>query len=1123
VGYSVNVAAQILDWKVANPEYADRYVYMQLWNEPGDARDYVPMDQFADFMVAAYQGIRNIENQYAAAHPELDLKGTIRVMTPGQNDGWDTAFNHNPQAKFSFDVWATHPYPDMTPPWVNIHDGDLPPNSLKCIDSYIQDLDEVAKTHHGVPGRRGFPVMITETNYGWFVGHSTVGWPKLTQEARGPYMADAYFEHWYRWPEIIAAHPFLLNNNKWPGFEFVHSWTSQDIEAPFGVLEPASPLPIYTAVKEAREEVEAQGRLAPARISPYRGPLGMIRGTVTRSDTGEVVPYATLSTDGYEFGHLTMFDGIYEIHDVPVGTYTLSFEKGHSYLPASQEITVFEGETTVADFSVTFTGKVRETLYRIHDIDGQCDEGCSNLNAVDHWQSFVTGPDTGFIKFASCQVHGDDVTMKFTIHEGGPGGPQVGPATYAHNPASAGDQMIGWEWPDGQEPRVQPNTRYWLHFERADGQPIYTYASNQNPYPQGDSSSSGGVDFYGTIRGLTREVNLVTGTIEGTVADGTGSPIEGATVTRLPGGISTTTAVNGSFVMNDVSVGVYDVTASKAGYAPQTVADLVVEENLTTSVELALDALPPTIALSTSNLSPSANEGDDARGETFTVRNSGSGVLDYSVSDNATWLSVNPGAGSSMGEADTITVSYATSGLAAGNYNATITISDPNATNSPYGLSVSLTVRAIGVGSVIAEDFEWMPIWSSSYDAGWGGTASWTIAGNGQTGNALQATRSSAGSSSKAMVYDIEPNTSTTITVYMRSEGWPSSYWAECAYRLGGHSAQDFDANSGAWSMIQKFSTSANGNGDHWTQYSATFDSGDNSQLTLGFKLGSTGSGPTVSWDTLRITTEGSLPTSTISLSTSSLVTSTDEGSDAPGQTFTVANSGSGTLSYSIQDDAGWLSVNPASGTSTGEADTITVTYSTAGLSSGNYNAVITVSGPGATNNPQTINVALTVNPTASLGIAEDFESMPSWTSSYDAGWGSAASWSIVGGGATGGALEAARNSAGSSSKVMVYTIEPNRTYTLSVMMRGPSSTSSYWAELAYRLGQHTGQDFDQNSGAWTMVQKFSSSTVNGNNNVWTRYTTTFSSSGNTQISVGFKLGSSGSAPTVSWDTLRIE
>ena len=48
--------------------------------------------------------------------------------------------------------------------------------------------------------------MITETNYGWFVGHSTVGWPKLTQEARGPYMADAYFEHWYRWPEIIAAH-----------------------------------------------------------------------------------------------------------------------------------------------------------------------------------------------------------------------------------------------------------------------------------------------------------------------------------------------------------------------------------------------------------------------------------------------------------------------------------------------------------------------------------------------------------------------------------------------------------------------------------------------------------------------------------------------------------------------------------------------------------------------------------------------------------------------------------------------------------------------------------------------------------------------------------------------------
>jgi hypothetical protein len=540
VGYSVNAAAQILDWKVANPEYADRLVFMQLWNEPGDSRDYVPMDQFADFMVAAYSGIRKIEREYAQAYPSLDLEGTILVLTPGQNGGWQRAFDHNPQAKFAFDVWGTHPYPDLTPPWYNIHDGDMPPGWMQTIDSYIQDLDEIARTHHGVPGRRGFPVMITETCYGYFTGYSTVGWPKLTQEARVPYTVDAFFKRWYQWPEILGVNPFLLNNNKWPGFEFVHSWSSQDVEFPFGVLEPANPYPVFTALKEARQEFQAQGLLAPARLSPYRGPVGKITGLVTRSDNGDPVTYATIYTDGYEFGHLTLYDGIYEIQDVPVGNYTLSFQKA-SFQPASREITVSEGLTTVADFSVTFTGKVQHPLYVVRDRDGFCDASCANQNAVDHWQAFVTGPDTGFIKFAAAHIHGDDITMKFTIHEGGPGGPQVGTAMYAHNPAGAGDQMIAWEWPDGQEPAVQPNTMYWLHFQREDGQAIYCYASNENPYPQGDSSSSSGVDFYGTIYGLTREVNLVTGSLAGLVMDMNGNPIEGAAVSISPGGIFTTT------------------------------------------------------------------------------------------------------------------------------------------------------------------------------------------------------------------------------------------------------------------------------------------------------------------------------------------------------------------------------------------------------------------------------------------------------------------------------------------------------------------------------------------------------------------------------------------------------
>jgi hypothetical protein len=173
------------------------------------------MDKYADFLVAAYAAIRNVEKPVRGRPPRAGAQGTIMVMTPGQNDGWADAFNHNPQAKYAFDVWATHPYPDMTPPWHSIHDGDLPANWLKTIDSYIQDLDECAKTHNGVPGRRGFPVMITETNYGWFVGNSTVGWPKLTQEARAPFTVDAFFKRWYGVGDRRRP-PFLLNANAWP-------------------------------------------------------------------------------------------------------------------------------------------------------------------------------------------------------------------------------------------------------------------------------------------------------------------------------------------------------------------------------------------------------------------------------------------------------------------------------------------------------------------------------------------------------------------------------------------------------------------------------------------------------------------------------------------------------------------------------------------------------------------------------------------------------------------------------------------------------------------------------------------------------------------------------------------
>ncbi|GMU19923.1 MAG: hypothetical protein AMXMBFR13_00270 [Phycisphaerae bacterium] len=106
----------------------------------------------------------------------------------------------------------------------------------------------------------------------------------------------------------------------------------------------------------------------------------------------------------------------------------------------------------------------------------------------------------------------------------------------------------------------------------------------------------------------------------------------------------------------------------------------------------------------------------------------------------------------------------------------------------------------------------------------------------------------------------------------------------------------------------------------------------------------------------------------TISRSPSSFVKTVGEGGTLPNDSFTVQNTGGGTLTYSMTDNADWLSVSPSSGASTGEVDTINVIYDVDELSPDEYNATITISAPGATNTPQTIPIQLTVTSPRYLG-----------------------------------------------------------------------------------------------------------------------------------------------------------
>ena len=77
----------------------------------------------------------------------------------------------------------------------------------------------------------------------------------------------------------------------------------------------------------------------------------------------------------------------------------------------------------------------------------------------------------------------------------------------------------------------------------------------------------------------------------------------------------------------------------------------------------------------------------------FLVSNVGSGVLYWTVNDNANWLNCKTSSGINS---EFVAVNVDPTGLSPGSYTGAITVSDPKATGSPQTINVSLTVYTAG-------------------------------------------------------------------------------------------------------------------------------------------------------------------------------------------------------------------------------------------------------------------------------------------------------------------------------------------------------------------------------------------------------------------------------------------
>ena len=318
----------------------------------------------------------------------------------------------------------------------------------------------------------------------------------------------------------------------------------------------------------------------------------------------------------------------------------------------------------------------------------------------------------------------------------------------------------------------------------------------------------------------------------------------------------------------------------------------------------------PVIWVSSYQLTFSATEvGPNPSPQALQIKNSGIKSLTYTISDDAGWLTINPTSGTSSGQVLEHAISVDKSGLASQSdpYTAKITISSTQACNSPQQISVSLNLSKEPPPEISV------------------------------TPKDVRFVASVGGSNPPAQ----------TIRVKNSGQGTLNYTLSEDAAWLGVNPASGTSTGG-----ENTHSLTVNSSGLATGTYSAAVTITDANAVNS----------PQVVNVSLEIGT--SLPPR-IAVDPDTLKFSARVGGANPSsQKIKVQNSGEGTLNYAITEDAAWMTVSPASGVSTGQEVSHTVSVNIAGLSKGTYTGLIMVSSPSASNSPQAVHVTLELGET---------------------------------------------------------------------------------------------------------------------------------------------------------------
>ena len=293
----------------------------------------------------------------------------------------------------------------------------------------------------------------------------------------------------------------------------------------------------------------------------------------------------------------------------------------------------------------------------------------------------------------------------------------------------------------------------------------------------------------------------------------------------------------------------------------------------------------PEITPAPSALTPFADWYTNAPAETLAVRNTGGGLLRFAVANPLPWLTVQPQTFSlNPGETVDLDVSYQTAGLNPGSHAGTITLSSDSAENSPQAVPVSLAVVPPTVATDVSE---------------------------------------------------------IVHTTDMETDAQPRSL----EFTNLGHGPVPFTVTDDAdWlSVGPAAGTALPGQPVPLTVSFATAAM-DPGRYTARIRIDAPPAGNSPRIVTVRLRIRGPEIAATPPMLNPMIAW---QGLVADPQTFTVRNSGLGVLNYTITAPAlPWVRVSPTAGSSTGEEDTITVSYDTRDLAAGLYHVPLRITAP---------------------------------------------------------------------------------------------------------------------------------------------------------------------------------